>query len=187
MQNTENAEKRKSGLVRKVLRSTFRPAFPFAPPGSTPFTDVNQLSKFNSETKDLRKAQLNQQMEQLEQIEDIIDKQCINDHEVYMVWCEALGVEQDVLEKTLTKRYVSFALLAAIGFVMFGYSIGVMRGLYEGISFSLLPSKVFGVIFIAVSVNFFTHAIKIYFHIWCIKNKMLPNMFQWLKRGDFLK
>ncbi|HDX8428178.1 TPA: hypothetical protein RQN23_002878 [Aeromonas veronii] len=187
MQSTENVEKGKPGLVKRVLVSTFRPSFPFAPPGSTPFTDVNQLSKFNRETKDLRKSHLNQQMEQLEQIEDIIDKQSLDDHEVYLIWCEVLGVDQTRLDNTLTKRYVLFALLVVIGFIMFGYSVGVIRGLYEGVSFSLIPSKIFGFIFIAVSINFIANAIKIYFHIWCIRNQMLPNIFQWLKRGDFLR
>lgn len=187
MQSTDNAEKQKPGVVKRLLKSTFRPGFPFAPPGSTPFTDVSQLSKFNRETKELRKAQLNQQMEQLEQIEEIINERSFDDHDVYMVWCEALGVDQGKLDKTLPKRYFSFALLAIISLIMFGYSIGVMRGLYEGVSFSLIPSKLFGVIFMAVSINFMTNAVKIYFHIWCIRKQMLPNMFQWIRRGGFLR
>lgn len=187
MQITEHAEKPKYGRIKRVLVSTFRPSFPFSPPGSTPFTDVNQLSKFNRATKDLRRAQQEEQKEQLGKIEEIIDSKAINDHEVYMVWCDALGVDQCMLDKTLTKRYVLFILLAVIGFIMLGYSIGVIRGLYEGVNFSLIPSRLFGVIFVAVSINFMAHAIKIYYHIWCIRNRMLPNIFNWLKRGDFLR
>lgn len=163
----------------KVVWSVVRPGFPGLAKYSDPAQGAKELtedmrSKISSEKVARKAAQKDREFIKQQTRE-------FTDAEMYSLWVDGLNLEQAGLEVGLIRRSTFGWLFIFFGVLLFGYGIGLARGLYV-LSVSIFPVWLCATFVITTSISLILRGAKFHYHVWCIKNQKLPSFCSWISK-----